>query len=93
MSKQIFDSLTPEQQQLVEEAARETVLFAREQANQRAQNRIDILKTNDTEILEVSAAMRAEMVELSRSVYDDIRGAVGDQLVDALLEKIAVARN
>jgi len=93
MSRQIFDSLTPEQQQIVEEAARETVLFAREQADQRAQERIDILRNSGTEILEVSGAMRAEMVTMAQPVFDEIREDVGSELVDQLLSLIEAARN
>ena len=92
MSKQIYDSLTPDQQQLVRDAARETVLYAREMANQRAQNRIDILEANNTEILNPSDELRAQIFELSRPVYDSIREVVGNELVDALLREIEAVR-
>jgi hypothetical protein len=36
--------------------------------------------------------MRAKLVELSKQVYDDIRGAVGNDLVDSLLKEVAAAR-
>jgi tripartite ATP-independent transporter DctP family solute receptor len=92
MSKKIYDSLTPEEQKIVEEAARETVVYAREQANARVQNRLDIMKKANVEILEVPAAVRAEMIELSKGVYDEIRSAVGAQLVDALIKEVEAAK-
>jgi tripartite ATP-independent transporter DctP family solute receptor len=92
MSKAIYDSLTPEEQKIVDECARETVLYAREQANQRAQNRIDTIKSNNSEILDPSDSLRKEIVELSKPVYEEIRAAVGDHLVDRLLFEIEAAR-
>jgi tripartite ATP-independent transporter DctP family solute receptor len=92
MSKKIYDSLTPEEQKIVDEAARETVLYARQQADARVQNRVDILTKNKVEILEVPAAMRSEMVDLSKGVYDDIRKAVGVNLVDTLIKEVEAAK-
>ncbi|MDR2528607.1 MAG: TRAP transporter substrate-binding protein [Synergistaceae bacterium] len=92
MSKNIYDSLTPEERKIVDESARETVLYAREQANQRARNRIDVLKDNNTEILELTDVVRAELVELAKPVYDDIRKGVGGDLVNALLKEIEAAK-
>jgi tripartite ATP-independent transporter DctP family solute receptor len=92
MSKKIYDSLTPEEQKIVDEAARETVLYAREQANARAQNRIDILKKNNTEVIELPASVRDEMIGLSKGVYDEIRAAVGTDLVDALIKEVNAAK-
>jgi tripartite ATP-independent transporter DctP family solute receptor len=88
MSKKIYDSLTPEERKIVDEAARETVLYSREQADARAQSRIDILTKNNTEVIELPASVRDEMIKLSKGVYDEIRGAVGANLVDALLKEI-----
>ena len=92
MSKEIYDGLSPEEQKIVEECARETVVYAREQANQRAQNRIDILKANNTEIIELSDEVKAEMLSQSKGVYDDIRKAVGNDLVDALVKEVEAAK-
>jgi TRAP-type C4-dicarboxylate transport system substrate-binding protein len=92
MSKKIYDSLTPEEQKIVDEAARETVLYAREQANARTQNRIDILNKNNTEVIDLPASVRAEMIDLSQGVYDEIRAAVGANLVDALLKEVEAAK-
>jgi tripartite ATP-independent transporter DctP family solute receptor len=92
MSKKIYDSLTPEEQKIVDEAARETVLYAREQANARTQNRIDILTKNNTEIIDLSPSVRAQMIDLSKGVYDEIRAAVGANLVDALLKEVDAAK-
>lgn len=88
MSKKIYDGLTPDEQKIVGEAARETVLYAREQADKRVADRISILKSNKTEIVELSAAVKKEMLDKSKGIYDDIRKAVGNELTDALLKEV-----
>ena len=92
MSKKIYDSLTPEEQKIIDEAARETVVYAREQADARVQNRIDILTQNKVEIIELPASVRAEMVDLSKGVYDEIRKVVGANLVDTLIREVEAAK-
>jgi len=92
MSKEIYDGLTPDEQKIVDECARETVLYAREQANSRVQNRLDILKQNNTEIVAVSAELRQQMIDKSKGVYDDIRKAVGPEITDALLKEVEAAK-
>lgn len=93
MSKQIYDGLAPEEQKIVDECARETVLYAREQADQRTANRIDILKKNNTAIVELSDEVKKEMLDKSAPVYKDIRKAVGDELADALMNEVKAAAN
>lgn len=91
MSKKIYDKLTPEEQKTVNDAARETVLYAREQADKRVADRIAILKKNNTEIIELSPEVKKEMLDKSQGVYADIRKAVGNDLVDALMKEVKAA--
>lgn len=84
MSKKIYDKLPAEDKKIVEEAAKETVKWGRQQANNRVGNRIDILKKNKTQILELSPAMIAEMRKASNGVYEMIRKDVGKDLVKTL---------
>lgn len=91
MSKKIYDGLTPAEQKIVDEAARETVLYAREQADKRVADRVSILQKNKTETIELSAAVKKEMLDKSKAIYDDVRKAVGNELADALLKEVEAA--
>lgn len=91
MSKKIYDKLTPAEQKIVDEAARETVLYARDQADKRVSDRLSILKKNGTAIIELTPAVKKEMLDKSKAVYDDIRKAVGNELTDALLKEVKAA--
>lgn len=93
MSKKMYDKLTPEEQKMVNEAARDTVVWGRQQADKRKADRIAILKKNKTEILDLSPAVQKEMLAKVQPVYDMIRKAVGNDLVDALLKEVKAAES
>lgn len=84
MSKKIYDKLPAEDKKLIEEAAAETVKWGRQQANNRVGDRVGTLKKNNTQILELSPAMIAEMRKASNGVYEMIRKDVGADLVKKL---------
>lgn len=84
MSKKIYDKLPAEDKKLIEEAAAETVKWGRQQANSRVGDRVGTLKKNNTQILELSPAMIAEMRKASNGVYEMIRKDVGADLVKTL---------
>lgn len=84
MSKKIYDKLPAEDKKLVEEAAAETVKWGREQANSRQNNRISILKQNNTETLSLPPALIEQMRKASDGVYEMIRKDVGAELVNEL---------
>lgn len=91
MSKDIYDGLTPEEQKLVDESARETVLYGREMADSRMQNRLDILAKNNTEVLEVTPELFAILQEKAKPVADDINKAVGGDVLSTLMVEIEKA--
>lgn len=84
MSKKIYDKLPAEDKKLIESAAAETVKWGRQQANSRVGDRVSTLKKNNTQILELSPAMIAEMRKASNGVYEMTRKDVGADLVKAL---------
>lgn len=84
MSKNIYDQLTPEEQKLVRDAAREVITWGREQADKRHADRVAILKKNNVQIIELSEKLLGEMQAKSKPVYDNISKAVGADLVKKL---------
>lgn len=91
MSKAIYDQLTPEEQQLVRDAAREVIVWGREQADLRHADRVKILQDNGVEIIELSPELLGAMQEKAKPVYDAITEAVGADLVGKLQAAVAAA--
>jgi len=84
-----FNALTPAQQQVLIEAANTAIPWAREQADARVQQRIDVIEASGSTVLEVSAELREEMLAAVRSVYDMIRDVVGHTLYNGLMDAVA----
>lgn len=91
MSKAIYDGLTPEEQQIVRDAAREVIVWGREQADKRHADRVEILKKNGVEIIELDEATLKAMQEKAQPVYEAITKAVGADLVKKLQDAVAEA--
>lgn len=91
MSKNIYDQLTPEEQKLVRDAAREVIVWGREQADKRHADRVAILKKNNVQIIELSEKLLGEMQAKSKPVYDNISKAVGADLVKKLQNAVKEA--
>jgi tripartite ATP-independent transporter DctP family solute receptor len=90
-SPQVFDSLTAEEQQAVLDAAQEAKVWAREQADARVQDRVNIITSSGSEIVDLSDELKAEMAARAEGVYSTIKGAVGDELVESLLNEVEKA--
>ena len=91
MSKAIYDQLTPDEQKIVRDAAREVIVWGREQADKRHADRVKILKDNGVEILPLDAKLLGEMQAKAKPVYDEITKAVGADLVGKLQAAVAEA--
>jgi tripartite ATP-independent transporter DctP family solute receptor len=78
VSEDFFQKLTPEQQAIVQEAADNAKAYAREQAEERAENRIQIMEENGCEIVPLSDELLEEMRESAAPVYESIRKSVND---------------
>ena len=81
-----FDALPAEIQTAITESADTAKVWAREQADERINERVATMESSGTEIVELSPELKAEMKEMAGPVYDMIRDKIGDELVDALLD-------
>ncbi|WP_455595520.1 TRAP transporter substrate-binding protein [Cloacibacillus porcorum] len=91
MSKNIYDQLTPEEQKLVRDAAREVIVWGFEQADKRHADRVAILKKNNVQIIKLDEKLLGEMQAKSKPVYDNISKAVGADLVKKLQDAVKEA--
>ncbi len=81
-----FDNLPEDIQTAIVESAETAKVWARQQADERIGQRIEVMESNDTEIIELSLELKKEMKEKAAPVYEMIREKIGDELVDALLD-------
>ncbi|MCD7778478.1 MAG: TRAP transporter substrate-binding protein [Clostridiales bacterium] len=85
VSQDFYDSLEPEKQAVIDEAAEIALEYSREQSDERIDGKIAAIVESGTEIVPVSDELRQEMIEASQSVYDSVRAVAGDELVDAYI--------
>ena len=88
MSKSIYDKLPAADQKLIRDAAREVIVWGREQADKRHADRVSILKKHNVKIIELNEKMLGEMQAKSKPVYDNITKAVGGDLVKKLQDAV-----
>jgi len=84
---QLYERLNDSEKAILDQAAAEAKVWAREQADNRVQDRLTIIQESGTEIVPVSEELYNQIVEAAQSVYQEIRTQVGDELVDAYLSQ------
>jgi len=82
VSDEFLNSLPQDQQEIILAAAETATNYAREQADVRVQDRLDIMSDNSVEIVELSEQTFNDLRDGSRSVYDSIQEDVGEELVN-----------
>lgn len=87
-SSEIFNSLTEQEQEIIEEAARRATLYTREEADERLEQVKAMLIENGMTIVELPEATRREIIRIAAiPVYESIRALVGDdELLNEYLE-------
>ncbi len=82
--QEFLDSLTEEQQAVIQQAAAIARDYSREQAALRADDRIATCVAGGAEIIQVSDQLRQEMREASQEIYENVRQVVNDDELYAL---------
>lgn len=78
VSEDFFQGLTPEQQAIIQQAADTAKDYAREQAAERAEDRIRIMEEHGCEIVPLSDELLEQMRQSAAPVYESIRSSVND---------------
>jgi tripartite ATP-independent transporter DctP family solute receptor len=86
-SKPIWDTLTEEQQQLIEETALEARLYNRELSRELDQESFEALEESMT-FTPISDEEREKFIEASQSVIEKHKGNIGEDLVDEYMNEI-----
>lgn len=89
---ELYNTLSPEDQKIFDEAVAEAKVFARQQTDARLADRAKIITDAGSQILDITPELRAQMQEKAQSTYALIRANVGDELVDELLNAVKAAQ-
>lgn len=88
VSDEFFGDLTEEQQEIITQAAKVAKVYAREQADERVADRLQVMEDSGTAVVVLSDEIYAEMKELSQPLYDEIRMQVGEELVSLYIDEL-----
>lgn len=86
VSKEFYDSLSGEDQEILREAQETAQTYARQASDERIAERIREIEENGTQILALDAEAKEAMIEASEPVYEEIRKVVSEEIVDAYME-------
>jgi len=81
-----FQNLTPEEQEIMTQAAKTATEYAREQSDARIFDRIATIEASGTAILTLSDETRDAIREAAGSVYESIRENIDPEIYDAYME-------
>ena len=84
MNKKKFDSLTPEHQAIIREAAREALVWQRGITDELEQKAWDAFKEKGIEVTILSDEERAKLVELTAPVRDEFAKQIPANLLQLL---------
>lgn len=87
-NKEFFDNLTEAEKAIIEEAASNSIKYARNEADNRLEREKQILIDNGLQILELPEETRQDMIKFAAEpVYESIRELVNDdELIDTYVE-------
>lgn len=86
MSSVIYNELPEELQNVIVEAGDAATQYTRDLTDQQTAEQLEFLKENGTEVIELSVETQESMRAACADIYDSIRGQVGDEWMDLMLE-------
>ncbi|MDV2582194.1 TRAP transporter substrate-binding protein [Alkalibacillus haloalkaliphilus] len=92
MSKQFYDGLTDEEQQIVRNAAEEAGEYQIELNREANAEYLDSLQEEGVEFSEISDEDRQEMVDAVQPVIEDFKDNIGADVVDGIMEAVEAAQ-
>ena len=81
VTEAFFEELSKEDQQILIEAQKIAKAYAREQSDQRIDERIQIIKDSGTEIITLNEETMEEMKTASQPVYEEIAEVVDSEIL------------
>ncbi|HAS91026.1 MAG TPA: C4-dicarboxylate ABC transporter substrate-binding protein [Clostridiales bacterium] len=84
ISKTFLESLPEDLQQVIREAAKNTLTVQRKLLGEKEAETLEILKSEGMEINELTSEEKQAFVDAAKSVYDDFRAKYGSELLDKI---------
>lgn len=92
ISKQFYESLTPEQQVLIVEAFEEMKLFERKKIRENEKMILEKMKESGVKIIELSPEERARWAEATEVVYEEYEDRIGKDLIEEARKTMETAK-
>lgn len=84
ISKSFLESMPEDLQQIVREAAKDTLVEQRKELGAKESETIEQLKASGMEVNELTAEQKQAFVDAAQSVYSDFRAKYGSELLDKI---------
>lgn len=83
VSKDFYDQLSPEDQQILIEAQAIAQEYSRQASDERISQRIEVIEESGTEIVTLSDETRQDMIDAAADIYAEIKDAVDEDIYKA----------
>lgn len=88
VNDEFYQSLSSEDQKIVDKAAENARNYARQQADERVNDRLNIITGSGTTIIELEDSMIDQLREKAQPVYENIKAQTGDALYEAYTKRM-----
>lgn len=88
MNNELYSSLPDQVKALVDDCAHESIIYTRGLADESIAQDKATIEESGTKIVTLDQAVTDQMKEMAAPVYEQIREAIGDELVDKLLDSV-----
>ena len=88
VNDEFYQSLSSEDQKIVDMAAENARNYARQQADERVNDRLNIITGSGTTIIELEDSMIDQLREKAQPVYENIKAQTGDALYKAYTKRM-----
>jgi TRAP-type transport system periplasmic protein len=92
MSKKVWDSLSPADRKLIDDAADESTQFQRKEARAAVAANLELIKKNGIAVTQLSSAEQDKLREKMKPVIAKFSASVGDATVSEMMSELAKLR-
>ncbi|WP_434309212.1 TRAP transporter substrate-binding protein [Hominifimenecus sp. rT4P-3] len=88
MNQGVYQSLSAEDQKLIDEVGVETIQYARNVCDERQEGRKELMSETGIQFVELEQSVLEEMKAMCQAVYDSVRAEYGNEIVDMLMKAV-----
>ncbi len=87
VSDEFYKGLPKEDQKIIDRAAEDAKLWAREQSDKRIEDRLEKIRESGTEVVTLSEEVKTEIRKASAPVYEEIEEGMKQEIYDAYMKQ------